>query len=65
MTEIILAAIDHDQKPESEERASGNEMIIFQDSADICYCRGSQAEGRGSREEKKFKKLISYPILNY
>ena len=33
MTEIILAAID--QKRESEERASENEVIIFQDSADI------------------------------
>ena len=33
MTEIILAAIN--QKGESEERASGNEVIISQDSADI------------------------------
>ena len=30
MSEIILATID--QKRESEERASGNEVIIFQDS---------------------------------
>ena len=33
MTEIILAAVD--KKRESEERASGNEVIIFEDSADI------------------------------